>query len=357
MIESSLNAIPLGQRKSAIPHGQRGESWRESTAMEDYEQPSRLNPRKYTIPNVLMDNNGPSVNKFVIENIYMSRQCRRQTHPNYTAVNPPVNLVPDNIKNPHNAYQDGKRFHFDFSPHWYNENTLNKAIALRRIETRPRAYNFKLNWRYQRNAEDPINFSTLNHITPDDDIETALGRIATTFNRALLENTRNLPNPTEHTQMYYTYDEDAYTAELTCTTTTMFDTNEYALDLTFPYPFGDTNEFIDFNRLMNIPIDIMPDDYVKHVNTVNTAAWRFTNVWNRRDLYIHASFVNYTAYQYLGRSGEFYMKPSKIYDFNLQPIGFYFEVSFDGMNTVELLHENFIVELTLILDSKRYQSQ
>jgi hypothetical protein len=83
----------------------------------------------------------------------------------------------------------------------------------------------------------------------------------------------------------------------------------------------------------------------------------FPNVWDRRDLYIHASFVNYTAYGYLGRDGEFYPKPSKIYQFDFQPMQFYFEVSFDGMRPVVLPYEKFEVELSFIIDDKKYQSQ
>jgi hypothetical protein len=76
------------------------------------------------------------------------------------------------------------------------------------------------------------------------------------------------------------------------------------------------------------------------------------------DLYIHASFVNYTQFHYLGRNNEFYMKPSKIYSFvDLQAIQFYFEVSFDAMRPVSFPYVDFEVELSFIMDAKKYQSE
>jgi hypothetical protein len=104
--------------------------------------------------------------------------------------------------------------------------------------------------------------------------------------------------------------------------------------------------------------NVAPDDRARYVTSTRaTGVYGFPNVWNRRDLYIHASFVNYTAYGYLGRDGEFYPKPSKIYQFDWQPMQFFFEVSYDGMTPVKLPYERFEVELSFIIDDKRYQSQ
>jgi hypothetical protein len=79
----------------------------------------------------------------------------------------------------------------------------------------------------------------------------------------------------------------------------------------------------------------------------------FPNVWNRKNLFIHASFVTNTTAGYLGRDNEFYSKLSKIYQADSNP-NFYFELSFDGMRKIELPYENFIVELAFILDDNSY---
>jgi hypothetical protein len=38
---------------------------------------------------------------------------------------------------------------------------------------------------------------------------------------------------------------------------------------------------------------------------------KFTNVWDRKALFLHTTFVSDTRAGYLGRGGEFYRKPSK----------------------------------------------
>jgi hypothetical protein len=122
---------------------------------------------------------------------------------------------------------------------------------------------------------------------------------------------------------------------------------------TYNYEITVEDEDSDFWEWLNVG----EEDRSKYLVTKTDPTWVFPNVWDRRDLYIHASFVNYTSYGYLGRDGEFYPKPSKIYHFEWQPMQFFFEVSFDGMRPVVLPYEHFEVELSFIIDDKRYQSQ
>jgi hypothetical protein len=78
----------------------------------------------------------------------------------------------------------------------------------------------------------------------------------------------------------------------------------------------------------------------------------FPNVWNRRELYIHASFVTSSARGYLGRGGEFYTQPNKIYYADFPTNEFFIEVSFDGYHPVRLPLENWIVELVFMIDEE-----
>jgi hypothetical protein len=80
----------------------------------------------------------------------------------------------------------------------------------------------------------------------------------------------------------------------------------------------------------------------------------WTNVWDRQDLFIHASFVGNTAAGFLSRGYEFYSNLSKIYQVEYPQSTFFFEVSFDGVHKVQLPYENFIVELSFIIDVNDY---
>jgi hypothetical protein len=84
----------------------------------------------------------------------------------------------------------------------------------------------------------------------------------------------------------------------------------------------------------------------------------FNNIWNRKpeQLYFHASFVNHTQFNYLGKAEEFYTKPSKIYSADNLSMDFYFWLSTDIMHPICLPYERFIIELAFIIDSKDYQS-
>jgi hypothetical protein len=81
----------------------------------------------------------------------------------------------------------------------------------------------------------------------------------------------------------------------------------------------------------------------------------FKNVWNRRGLFLHASFVSNSAVGYLGRDGEFYTEPSKMYPVENPAPTFSIETSIDGYNRIALPYVNWIVELSFILDADEYQ--
>jgi hypothetical protein len=286
-----------------------------------------------------------------MEEIYQAKECPddKYAHP-----------IP--IPNPHKAYKEGTRYYFNFPEAWFNMPTLNKAVAVRRITSRPRAYDFKIDFYIWRRATGTASWTenllinTLIHVRPTEDIETAMSNIVLTINREIRKQITNHPTylfPEDWVNIRYDFNEDDRAASMSWfsdreegTRTHEFMIRVNTIDEDFGYLFNREN--FGWNQL-----DISLN------GEVDAWAWfEYPNVWDRRELFIHASFVTYTSFQYLGRTGEFYTKPSKIYDFHDSSSRlFYFQVSFDGMNIVNLFYENFIVELSLILDSRRYQSE
>ena len=88
-----------------------------------------------------------------------------------------------------------------------------------------------------------------------------------------------------------------------------------------------------------------------------TNKYDFPGVWNREFLFVHASFVNGTSFNYLGRSGEFYTKPSKMYKFGGSSQQFYFELSFDGIHPVKDKIGVFCIDLAYIYHDRDYQAE
>jgi hypothetical protein len=185
----------------------------------------------------------------------------------------------------------------------------------------------------------PLNLTTMNTIMPSMSIQEALSVICSNLNHEIR---RQMPDEADGwASFHWAYANSI--AQL------------------FIVPTREIGTSFEVRQADDPPID---PDFLRLFNVSSGSAtytpafgWIFNNVWDRRDLYIHASFVNYTSFGYLGRDGEFYPKPSKIYDFAWQPMQFYFQVSFDGMSPVALPYENFEVELSFIIDTKKYQSQ
>ena len=102
-------------------------------------------------------------------------------------------------------------------------------------------------------------------------------------------------------------------------------------------------------------IELLNTTY-KYLNTIKTS-FDFNNVWNRESLFVHASFVNGTSFQVLGKSGEFYPKPSKMYRFNGNSPDFYFELSYDGIHPIPHKFARFVVQLAYIYNDADYMAE
>jgi hypothetical protein len=227
-------------------------------------------------------------------------------------------------RNFHRAEYLRGRWVYDFPPNWASNNTQNKAIAVRRIETPARSYCFDLVVTVTTNIDggdlphnDTYRISCT--IPSDYTLEEALSTMI-----QLLKKVSNLG-------WSFTYDEN----------------NTVNIDCAGGLWYADTGTGIEFWQLMNVstvnPISRDPTNPNRII---------FRNVWNRRVLFIHASFVTSSSQGYLGRGGEFYTQPNKLYYADFPSRQFYLEVSLDGYHPVPLPNENFIVELVFMIDEQ-----
>jgi hypothetical protein len=248
-----------------------------------------------------------------------------------------------NIIYPHNGRYENGRWLFDFPDSWYNHHTVNKAIGMRRIRAQPSSRVFPFIIRIVKSATTTLVLNPIIHFTPHMEIEECLSALASAVNNniAALKPDEQGKWPT----LLWAYDNLKGEVNL------FFTAPDPAVS--FRYTLLIPDRGTDFWEWLNVPVPLRDPYTVPRTD----GEYIFPNVWDRRDLYIHASFVNYTSYGYLGRDGEFYPKPSKIYHFEWQPMQFFFEVSFDGMRPVILPYERFEVELSFIIDDKRYQSK
>jgi hypothetical protein len=298
--------------------------------------------------NVINDRDGKNVSKFIMEDIYQTRWCVKPDIPNQTIKN----------NNPHNGTYSLGRYMFDSPSPWFNSPTLNKAIALRRIDCPAGDYNFSITIKQTiivsgTKMPNPLVVMLEFHFEASQSITEALSTMCLTINNTINDVLKNggtlYGNTNDYLRASYVYEND--------TSTVSFKWSPYAPSTSRDILLEIDDLGYGFSQLFNIHPQVNEADLKIDFPIGSTIkSWEFKNVWNRKNLFIHASFVTYTAYHYLGRSGEFYTKPSKIYDFNFGQQQFWFQVSFDGANFVELPYENFIIELALILDARNYQS-
>lgn len=297
------------------------------------------------VNNIISGRKSRGENNYMLEEIYISDVCTD----NIVTHNDPVTEI-----NPYQAWYDHGKYRFQYPHFWYTSVSNNKAIGLRKIEVRPPAYNGVVRVEFTRNTPPSTTVyfytvSALIHITPDMDIEQSLSTICAQINYAMRKRYQK-NDGANATNLTYEYDADTYEAKLTAVTEHIDADGGTAADPNIPHVAMTLYLDPDLMKMLN-RTEPMPDDNDRYESIT------FYNVWNRRFLFVHASFVSGTSFQYLGRSGDFYPKPSKMYRFNGDSQDFYFELSFDGRTPVEVPDVHFIIELCYIYHDNHYQAE
>jgi hypothetical protein len=258
----------------------------------------------------MTDNNGRGVSTEILEEVYQARETGD-----------------DFLRQIHDSYYHGGRYNFKLPPSW--QLTQNKKIAVRRISTPANDYIFRLMISTVGVLPDNLTQQLLVNIPTNYSIQEALGAIMALSRKVGFGVSGT--NPT----LLAIYD-----AEHTVTFVLV----------------NAASEAVDFE------IHCEDDDFWHMLNTtkptpstVSGDEIEFKNVWDRKTLFLHSSFVSNTTAGYVGRGGEFYPKPSKMYKTDTQE--FYVETSLDGYRPIPLPYENWILELALIVDADEYQSQ
>jgi hypothetical protein len=307
---------------------------------------------------------GIAMTRQVVEEIFLSEQ---------TVFPDPITGVIDMNSKPRNTHKsywlDGK-YYFNHNEMWNTFPGFNKAIGLRDIRILPSAYAFFISLNIKKwtmagfvpadgDAFVQIRIDLIINVKTTDAIEDALGNIALYANNAIrteigkhalqpayqpLENwpmciTRYVPLEHAAEILWYGINDNPHEC---------FEIQPVVIDT-------------DFFKLFNVPnITVFTQDKYDVLSTIAIpyARWDFANVWDRTSFCLHASFVQYTSDQFLGRSGEFYAKISKIYDYNTNAGSqFWVQISFNGRDCVSLPYENFMLQLACIMNINNFQSK
>ena len=254
--------------------------------------------------------------------------------------------------NPQKAWFDNGKYRFQFPSLWYQSTCNNKAIGLRSIELVPDSVSFGISVTFYRRNTEQSEYEQVGRIfyvqqqfLPN----TTLMEIMSSVVQAIrTEKSRNSDLKNLPFNVLWMYNYKTSQAEFLI------------------HAGGQVNDPEKY--VMNFAVDVVDErvsqcGFYECFNTTEEymktpkRRFEFNNVWNRKDIFVHASFVNGTSFQFLGKNGEFYTKPSKMYRFNGNSPDFYFELSYDGIHPQKHKFARFIVQLAFIYNDADYMAE
>ena len=310
---------------------------------------------KSNVSQVLSGKPSRGINKYMLEEVFFSDSCLS------TDEDSGKYAYKEGVYNPQNARFENGKYYFNLPDFWYNHLSNNKSIALRKIDIHAPSLNLSFDAQIIRMEKSSGGYEIRNaHVSimvpPNQTTESVLSQITRKINKVLspTSNTQWSTNPFNTIQAvsWYDYDDNRVNLGILRETAAGEDPDKYTFGLIL-LNFND-NAF----EFFNLPIHTGNLPYVEPTQQGDgTMDYTFENVWNREFCFVHASFVNGTSFNYLGRSGEFYPKPSKMYRFGGSSQQFYFELSFDGRTPIKYRLGKFCIDLAFIYHDKDYQAE
>ena len=281
--------------------------------------------------------------KYMLEEIYFSDICgdneNKDDNGQFIGINP------------QKAWFDNGKYRFQFPPLWYQSTCNNKAIGLRSITLVPDTVRFRADvYIYKTNSEHPEvdDWEKIDsfRVTIQEPSERGILYIISEF-MLLIKN--HVDATLKDEAIIFDWGYSYKTQELSIAVFS----DDYQKARNYGVRFN-VDAMYESESQCGL-IELLNTTY-KYLNTISDS-FDFNNVWNRESLFVHASFVNGTSFQVLGRSGEFYPKPSKMYRFNGNSPDFYFELSYDGIHPIQHKFARFIVQLAYIYNDADYMAE
>ena len=281
--------------------------------------------------------------KYMLEEIYFSDLCGD------------IENKDDNGQligiNPQKAWFDNGKYRFQFPPLWYQSTCNNKAIGLRNITLVPDSVRFRADiYIYKTNSDNPgvEDWEEIDSFraTIQEPSERGILYIISEF-MLLIKNHVDAKLKDEAIILDWGYSYKTQELSIAVFSDDYQKARNYGIRFNVDAMYESESQ-CGLIELLNTTYE--------YLNTIRDS-FDFNNVWNRESLFVHASFVNGTSFQVLGKSGEFYPKPSKMYRFNGNSPDFYFELSYDGIHPIPHKFARFVVQLAYIYNDADYMAE
>lgn len=258
-----------------------------------------------------------------------------------------------------NTYDAQQGYPFDYPTRWLNDPSMNKRIAIRRLDVTPSTHSFRIRIRaevketYHETYTDALDQTqTLERnmewyentvdvtVTEHDNLNKVLDFITRSFEYELGD---------EKKKGGLDYDYDNRTNQLVFKfyNSKLEKVNFHILSLTNEP--DDLLELYDFLKFLNQSDE--DDDAYDMCTTISTVK-TFNEVWNRDRLHFHASFST-SRRKFIGKRGDFYQTLTLLYPPPTNESSFYIRFTSNGMKNILLRHCEFDVQLCYIVNYKK----
>ena len=242
-----------------------------------------------------------------------------------------------------NEYLADSGYPFDFPTRWLNDPSMNKRIAIRRLDVIPSSHSFALSL----SSSDPVGTfglftKTANiNITEYDNLIKALSYICDSL--SVYDETKGEFDR----RLVYEYNEKENRLKLRMDGIYIKTRTPLKFNLTNNEGMNDS-DIVEFLEFLNQPINNEMINYMKETTTEKV----FDNVWSRDRLYIHASFST-SRRKYIGKRGDFYQNMNLLYPLPSNESIFHVFFTSDGKKTILIRYCNFDIQLCFIVNYKK----
>ena len=250
-----------------------------------------------------------------------------------------------------NSYIADSGYPFEFPARWLNDPSMNKRIAIRRLDVIPTAHSFHLRlFSHVPPISDEENDPTLRitnakiNITEYDNLIKVLAHICESLS------SYNISLEAYERRLLFEYDETRNYLKMWCEGTDNTFTTTFGLfgGLMNTDEGGDVDDDLkDFLRFLNQDTS---EDMVNYLKS-DTEKKEFYNVWSRDRLYIHASFST-SRRKYIGKRGDFYPVMNLLYPLPSNESTFSIFFTSDGQRTILIRYCNFDIQFCFITNYK-----
>ena len=246
-----------------------------------------------------------------------------------------------------NAQLIGEKYEFSFPQSWFNGNLNNKSIGLRKIQIIRRPVIMECTFYYYGTYSDTDNksknffkYCPLRLVIPGD----------WTIERILNEMQYIINNKIAECNIGLSYYDNKVHAEFNPTD------NKNLTIVNFKRHNSSPLGWKNFCKIV-LGKEYGDDDTIDFIQEdINEKTFTYTspnNVWDRKNIFFHSSFANNSTNNYLCVNDEFFYKPSKIYEYNFNPINFQIWTTLDGLTPIFVEGLEFLIELCLMHNDRR----